>query len=106
MFAREARQHRLKSAADGVSRHEHHPHKLRCLMCRAATAPDAAQYARMIPRLFTSVFLSDSSTRVMLFFGAAVFFMITHYTSLLRLAELEWTCSWPCLRLGVYVQHD
>ena len=56
----------------------------------------ASALALLLMRLATVVVLMRS----------AVFFMITHYSSLLRLAELEWTCSWPCLRLGVYVQHD
>jgi hypothetical protein len=36
----------------------------------------------------------------------AVFFMITHCSRLLRLAELGWTCSWPCLLLDVLGKHD
>ena len=55
----------------------------------------------MIPRLCAPVWLADSLATVVVLMRSAVFFMITHYSSLLRLAELEWTCSWPCLRLGV-----
>ena len=54
----------LKSAADGVSRCELQPSTLRCIRCRAATAPDAAQHGLMIPRLCFPVWLSDSSTTV------------------------------------------
>ena len=95
MFAREARQHRLKSAADGVSRHEHHPHKLRCLMCRAATAPRAAQHVTMISRLCACVWLAGSTEIVMLIMCSAVFFMIKHRSRLLRFAEANMTYSLP-----------
>ena len=39
-----SRQQHLKSAADGVSRCELQPSTLRCIRCRAATAPGAAQH--------------------------------------------------------------
>ena len=79
---------------------------LRCIRCRAATAPGAGPRAHMISRLCTPVWLADSLATVMVLMRLAVFFMITHCSRLLRLAELGWTCSWPCLRLDVHEQHD
>ena len=73
----------------------------RCDRARSSTA-----YSHDPTRLCAPVWLADSLATVVVLMRSAVFFMITHYSSLLRLAELEWTCSWPCLRLGVYVQHD
>ena len=105
VFARVARQQLLKSAAHSVSRHELQPSMLRCIRCRAATAPGAVPHAHMIPRLCAPVWLADSLATVIVLMRSAVFFMITHCSRLLRLAELKWTCSRPCLRLAVHEQY-
>ena len=105
-FARVARQKLPKSVAHSASRHELQPSMRRCIKCHAATAPGAAPHAHMFPRLCAPVWLADSLATVMVLMRSAVFFMIMHCSKLPRLAELEWTCSWPCLRLGVHGQHD
>ena len=102
--ARAALQQPLKSAADGVSRHEQLSSLLRSIRCCAATAPGAAQHTHMIPRRCACAWLADSATTVMLFVRMAVFFMIPHCCRLPHFTTHEKIASSLWLRPDMYEQ--
>lgn len=106
IFARVARQQHLKSAADSVSRQTLQPSMLRCIRCRAATAPGAVQHAHMIPLLCASVCLADSTTTVMLFLrlhGGLLYDQAaaepegSHASLCTRCRAPRGVCGWACM---------